>query len=156
MIAVTADEAFSKERFSPGARSLRPVPGESRQTQRKSELSRRITSRQMKDQKPVCTNRRTGPLPTSVTAIVRPSTSSPEVRNGQTSSNNHDGRFSGFRRFPSSLYSAASRRVADRLQRCAACVCVPSSARCSLYAIFHLSSGSLIFSVCKTGDQNSL
>jgi hypothetical protein len=64
--------------------SLRPAPGASRQMHRKSRERRAMTSRQMNDHKPVCTNSSEGPVPTSVYAIAQPSIVMLRVSNGQT------------------------------------------------------------------------
>src|SRR6476469_7894709 len=64
--------------------------------QRKSGARREITSRQAKDQKPVCTNNKIGPCPTSVMAMLEPSTLRVDVENGHTLSGSHSRRRRGF------------------------------------------------------------
>src|SRR6266851_1567729 len=96
--AATAREARLRLTSDRGKRLLCPVPGASKATHRNSFSSRLITSRQTKDHSPVCTNSSTGPSPTSVTATVLPSTSSPKVSNGHTPNESQDGRVSGFKR----------------------------------------------------------
>jgi hypothetical protein len=47
----------------------------------------------MNDQNPVCTNNKTGPFPTSVTAILEPSICKADVSNGHTVSGSQYGRW---------------------------------------------------------------
>src|SRR5215467_2527551 len=95
MTAAAACEAFSRLMPLMGKRSLWPVPGASKQTHRKSDERRRMTSRQTKDHIPVCTNNKTGPTPTSVTAILEPSKLRAIVSKGHTLFGSHSGRVRG-------------------------------------------------------------